>query len=105
MAAVNHDRRTCYVAPGIGSEQQQRAVEILRCAEATLRNALDQGFTRWGGEEMRIDFGFDVARTQSVHPYSVPRPFQRQRLRKLQHTCLRGRIPRDVARDAKSEDR
>ena len=42
MAAIDGDGRAGHVAPGVGAEQQQRAVEILRPAEAALRNALDE---------------------------------------------------------------
>lgn len=44
MAAVHVDDGARHVGGGIGGQQQQGAVQVLRAAQAALRDALDQGF-------------------------------------------------------------
>ena len=65
VAAVDRDGRAGHVAPGVGGEEQQRAVEVVGLAEAPLRHALAQRLARGRAEEVAVELGLDVARARS----------------------------------------
>ena len=61
MAAVRGNQGARYVAAGIGSQQQQWTIQILRRAEAPLRDALTHFLSRLTLQEIPIQVRGDIA--------------------------------------------
>lgn len=105
MAAVDGQEDARHPGRGVGREEEEGGVEILRSAEPSHRDALDHGLAGGGGEEVGIDVGLDIARRERVDADAVARPFERERRVHLPDRRLRDGIGRDAARHAQAEDR
>src|SRR5512132_1279016 len=62
LAAVDNDGRAGHVASGVGGEQQQRAVEVLRVAKAAHRDLLLHRRAAPLRKIIVVDLGHDPAR-------------------------------------------
>src|SRR3546814_14131898 len=69
------------VAPGVGGQQQERAIEIGGSAEAAQWHALAQALAGVAGEEIAVDLGLHVARRPGVHADAVAGPLDGQHAR------------------------
>ena len=61
MAAVHRDDAPGHERGGVGGEQQQGAVELLRPARPTLRDPAHEPLPLFGLQELAVEVGLDVA--------------------------------------------
>src|SRR5215467_9755786 len=80
LSAVRHDRGAGHKAPGIGSKQQQRTIEIARFAKAANGNVAFDGDAAFGRQIIAVHFGDDPSRRNGVDANTFEREFERQRL-------------------------
>ena len=92
LPAVDDDRRAGDEAAGVGRQQQQRAVEVARLAEAADRNVALDRRAALAFEIVAVQLGDDPARRDGVDADALERELERQRLGELDHAGLRHRI-------------
>src|SRR5690348_3386831 len=88
MAAIHDNGGAGHQLRGIGCEQHERAVQMLRLADAPLRNAFDEVASGLGLEEVAIEIGLDIAWRECIHPNVVACKLERHRLGQLDQTRL-----------------
>ena len=81
MAAIGDEYGAGDVGSGIGDKKQQGAVEVFGTPQPALRDAPDQRLPGFGGKELAVDIGLDIAGTERVDADIVARKLQSQRLR------------------------
>ena len=77
MAAIDRDDAAGHVGAGVGGQQEQRAVEFARLAQAAAaERAGSSALAGIAGEERVVKVRLDIAGRERVDPNAVPRPLQ-----------------------------
>lgn len=81
MPAIHWYAGAGHPRPGLGREQQEQTVELLRLTQAAHRDALDKRLAMVGIPHGIGHLGVDVARLDGIDANAVARPFECQALR------------------------
>src|SRR5689334_9278809 len=88
MAAVDGDRLTGDVTAGVGREEQHRAIEVARRAEAALGDALHERVAQSLLDEGLMHVRLEIAGRERVHADAVPRELDRHDLGEMDERGL-----------------
>src|SRR5438105_8751963 len=104
LAAVDHDGCAGQEAAGVGSQQQQRAVEVALLAEPPGRD-LPGDLRALFSQKLAVDLGDHIAGRNRIDPHAPEGELERQRLGELDDTGLGNAIADQALVDAEAENR